>query len=78
MATRLLPPKVAVVATVYGEPNARLIAGRLAAAGIKSFVHVDGQPSGQTPIQTAAHVVVRVDDEQAALAELGLECAQAL
>lgn len=54
------------VATCHNEVSARLIAGRLDDAGIKSFVFVENPGTSALPMPGPAYVIVRPEDEQAA------------
>ena len=65
------PRRGVAVATCHDEVTARLLAGRLADAGIKSFVFVDELSTGAVAISGPCYVLVRPEDEAAARKALG-------
>jgi hypothetical protein len=60
------PRRGVVVATCHNEVTARLLAGRLADAGVKSFVFMDDLDTSELPGRGPARVIVRPEEESAA------------
>lgn len=65
------PPHGVALATCHNEVTVRLMAGRLADAGIKSFVFVDELSTGAVSISGPSYVLVQPENESAARKALG-------